>query len=213
MVVRTARQRVLAFIGHRNPVTTAQIGQALGMSAPTVRHHLAILVADGRISLEEHEGHGKRGRPEKWYRLSDRVAGENLAMLSEILLSAWLAEVTDTNHEAAMRTLAQKLAERIGAMDAGLPAPKRVVQLTERLNALHYQARWEAGAEGPRILFGHCPYAAVIEAHPELCSMDTALLSGELRAEMEQLAKIERKPGGASQCIFAVRARSARAGG
>src|SRR5512143_2619752 len=106
MVARTARQRVLAFIGHRNPVTATQIAQALGMSAPTVRHHLAILLADGRISLEEHQGHGKRGRPEKWYRLSDRVAGENVGMLSEIVLSTWLAGVTDTNREAAMRTLA-----------------------------------------------------------------------------------------------------------
>lgn len=213
MLARTARQRVLAFIGHRNPVTAAQIGQALGMSTPTVRHHLSILVADGRITVEGPRGRGKRGRPEKSYRLSDQVAGENLAMLSEIVLSTWLEALTDAEGEAAMRTLAARLRERIGAMDAGLPAPKRVVQLTERLNTLHYQARWEAGAEGPRILFGHCPYAAVIRAHPELCSMDAALLSGELNTEMEQLAKIDRKPGGASQCVFAVRARPAKARG
>jgi predicted ArsR family transcriptional regulator len=42
---------------------------------------------------------------------------------------------------------------------------------------MNYHARWEAGAEGPRILFGHCPYAAIVGKHPELCEMDVSLVS------------------------------------
>jgi predicted ArsR family transcriptional regulator len=67
---------------------------------------------------------------------------------------------------------------------------------------MHYQARWEAGADGPRVLFGRCPYAAVIEGHPELCQMDVSLLGNALGREVRQLGKIEKAQG---LCVFAVR--------
>jgi predicted ArsR family transcriptional regulator len=66
------------------------------------------------------------------------------------------------------------------------------------LNQLHYQARWEAGAEGPRIILGQCPYAAVIGNHPELCRMDMSLLEGMLDTQVEQRVKL------GPMCIFLV---------
>jgi predicted ArsR family transcriptional regulator len=67
---------------------------------------------------------------------------------------------------------------------------------------MHYQARWEAGAEGPHIILGHCPYAVIIENHPELCKMDKAILSGLLGGQVEQLAKLEEGAGGLPFCAF-----------
>jgi predicted ArsR family transcriptional regulator len=67
---------------------------------------------------------------------------------------------------------------------------------------MNYHARWEAGQQGPRILFGHCPYAAIIEKHPELCQMDAALLKELFGDDMEQIAKIENFQG---MCIFVTR--------
>jgi hypothetical protein len=72
------------------------------------------------------------------------------------------------------------------------------------LNEIHYQSRWEAGAEGPRILFAHCPYAAIIDKHPELCQMDGFLLGEEIGVDARQLAKIDQKPGGITHCIFLI---------
>lgn len=207
----TARQRILVLIGRRNSVTATQIGQALNMSAATVRHHLSILAADGRIVVEGTAG-GKRGRPQKTYRLSDRVAGENLAALADIALTSWLEGATEASRTAALRTMAQKQWQRFGPIGNELPAQKRIVQLIEKLNAMHYQARWEAGAEGPRILFGHCPYAAIIAEHPELCAMDTMMLAEAMDASAQQLSKIERRTGGASQCAFAMRLPKPRPG-
>lgn len=209
----TVRQRILEYIGRRNSASAAQIGQALNLSAATVRHHLSILVADGRIVAEGTLPKAKRGRPQKTYRLSDRVAGENLDVIADIALNLWLEGVPDSGRQAAMQHVADTLRSQLGGGDGRLPAQKRIVQLIENLDRMHYHARWEAGAEGPRILFGHCPYAAIIEKHPELCAMDAELLQGEMGADVEQLAKIERKPGGATQCIFAVRRGHMPAGG
>jgi predicted ArsR family transcriptional regulator len=212
MAKMTARQRVLDHIGRRNTASAAQIGQALDMSAATVRHHLSILLADGRIVIAGATGRSRPGRPEKIYRLSDRMAGENFGVLSDIALDAWLGGLVGSRRDAAIRTMAEGIAERMGTINKNLPAPKQVVQLIAGLNRMHYQARWEAGAEGPRFLFGHCPYAAIIDRHPELCTMDASLLSGQMGADVQQLAKIYRGPGGASQCVFAVR-RPSNAGG
>ncbi len=204
MVPVTARQKVLAYIRRWNAVTAAQIARGLNMSAATVRHHLTILVSDGRVTTGSAAA-PQRGRPQKLYRLSDTLAGDNLAMLSEVALDAWLGQGSQPNRQAAVEALAEALSDRVGRIDSSLPAPKRMVQLIDRLNGLHYQARWEAGAEGPRILFGHCPYAAVIDRHPELCAMDELYLGSALNAEVEQLSKIDRKSLQATQCMFAVR--------
>ncbi len=205
MVPITARQRVLAYIRRWNAVTAAQIARGLNMSAATVRHHLAILVSDGRVTAGSAAAAPRRGRPQKLYRLSDTIAGDNLAMLSDVALDAWFGHAAQPDRQAALEALAAALTHRAGRIDGSLPAPKRMVQLIGRLNGLHYQARWEAGAEGPRILFGHCPYAAVIDRHPELCAMDELYLGSALNAEVEQLSKIDRKSLQATQCMFAVR--------
>ena len=79
---------------------------------------------------------------------------------------------------------------------------RRLSSTIERLNEMHYQARWEAGAGGPRIVLGHCPYAAVIKNHPELCQMDAALLVILLSGEVSQTAKLETGAGGLPYCAF-----------
>jgi predicted ArsR family transcriptional regulator len=83
-----------------------------------------------------------------------------------------------------------------------LPLAKRLTLAVEKLNDLHYAARWEAGAEGPRLLFGHCPYAAIIEKHPELCRMDAALVESALGKGARQTARISQGTGQVSYCIF-----------
>ncbi len=112
-----------------------------------------------------------------------------------------------SRREAALAGLAEAVTAKIGKPDETLPATKRLVQLAEKLSGAHYQARWEAGAEGPRVLFAHCPYAAILPKHPELCRMDVLMLSNEMNANAEQLSKIEARPGGATQCVFAIRER------
>ena len=174
------------------------------MSAATVRHHVAILQADGRITCDA-TAKRTRGRPEKLYRLSDAMRGDNLALLSDVLLGRWLDGLTADHRQNALASIAEKMNERMGTVDDQLPATKRLVELNQKLNEHHYQARWEAGAEGPKVFFGQCPYAEIIDQHPELCKVDSLYLSGVLHAEVEQRSKIDRKTGQPSQCAFAVK--------
>ncbi len=136
-----------------------------------------------------------RGRPEKMYSLSQAALGDNLSALTNALLT-----------EAGSGLNIEALASHIlnSGQFINLPIAKRLVILVEKLDEMHYQARWEAGAEGPRVIFGRCPYAKVIDGHPELCKMDAALLEKALGRPVSQSPKNETIGRGLCPFIFRV---------
>lgn len=189
----TTRQRILNHLKRAHRASAREIARALNLSAPNVRHHLGVLASDGRVEAGAVVKQGERGRPEKFYALSQAALGDNLEGLVEALLSV----------EGSMLKV-ESLASHIldASQFTNLPIPKRLALLVEKLNERHYQARWEAGADGPRVIFGRCPYAAVIEGHPELCRMDASMLGNVLGKEVRQLGRIEKGQG---MCVFGMR--------
>ena len=200
----TARQKVLAYLRKQPNASSGQIGRALKISAASIRHHLSILITDGRVVLIGETRKKGRGRPVKIYRLSEKLLGDNLSLLSSILLNSRNKNLSNSKQQFSLKSIAVELANEIGRTNHNDPITRRLTNLLEKLNEMHYQSRWEAGAEGPRILFAHCPYAAIIDKHPELCQMDGFLLGEEIGADARQLAKIDQKPGGISHCIFLI---------
>jgi len=189
----TARQKVLSYLNKTRSASVREISRALKMSAANVRHHLRVLTSDGRLeitSVREREG---RGRPEKVYSIPRAALGDNLSALGEALL-------TEAGSSVRMEALANRLAGDSNIKSQ--PVAKRLNLIVEKINQMNYHARWEAGPQGPRILFGHCPYASIIKKHPELCRMDAALLKELFGDDMEQIAKIENFQG---MCIFVTR--------
>jgi len=189
----TTRQKVLAYLLKTRIASAREISRSLKMSAATVRHHLRVLVSDGRLEMTAAQRGEGRGRPEKVFSIPRAALGDNLSVLSEAL---WAEAGSSVNVEA----LAKRLA---GESDFGSQVvAKRLNLAIEKLNQMKYHARWEAGSGGPRIIFGHCPYAAIIAKHPELCRMDKALLQELMGQSAEQLTKIGRD--GCITCVFAI---------
>jgi len=183
MAITSSRHKVLAYLTRTRTASVHEIARALKMSAANVRHHLRVLVSDGRLELIAVDEHDRRGRPEKLYSLPRAARGDNLSVLSDALLA-----------EAGPKVRVEALAKRlVGESDfASQPIVKRLNLVVEKLNQMNYHARWEAGREGPRVILGHCPYAAIIEKHPELCKMDAALLeelTGESAAQLSQIGR------------------------
>ena len=191
----TARQKVLAHLKKTRAASAREIARALKMSAPNVRHHLSVLCSDGRVEFTAVNNREGRGRPEKMYSLSQAALGDNLSALTNALLT-----------ESGLKLNIDSIASRI--LDSGqfenLPVTKRLGLLVEKLNDMHYQAHWEAGAEGPRVILGRCPYTKVIEGHFELCKMDVALLEKALGRPVLQSKKGETVGHGLCPFIFSV---------
>lgn len=192
MAMTTARHKVLAYLTRHRTSSAREISRGLKMSAATVRHHLRILLSDGRLESASVRARAARGRPEKVYSIPRAALGDNLSALSEALLA-------EAGRTIRMETLAKRLA---GESDfKSQPVAKRLNLLVEKLNQMKYHTRWEAGAGGPRVIFGHCPYAAIIAKRPELCRMDAALLQELMGAAAETSATIRE---GGSGCVFAM---------
>jgi len=210
MPVTTARQRVLAYLRKQRAASAGEVSRALDMTPANVRHHLSILLSDGRIAIAGERRGGGRGRPAKIYGLSENLLGNNLAPLSDGLLDELLGRLSSVRREDVLRALARRLgavSQRGKASDASQTPnmAKRLALAVERLNELHYQARWEAGAEGPRMILANCPYAAIIARHPELCRLDSFLLEDQLGLPSTQTAKLEPTERGLRVCIFQMR--------
>ena len=188
----TTRQKILDYLKRNRTVSSRELARTLHMTPANARHHLGILAGDGRVEVVSQRQSGK-GRPEKVYRLAGTLLGDNLSALADALL-------TEAGAKVEMEALGKRIAGE-GAVP-GQPLMRRLATAVERLNGMHYQSRWEAGAEGPRIVLGHCPYAAVIGKHPELCQMDAALLANLLAGEVRQTAKLEKGAGGLPYCAF-----------
>jgi predicted ArsR family transcriptional regulator len=189
----TVRQKILAYLDKSRNASAREIARALQLSAATVRHHLRVLVADGRLELASVRRREGRGRPEKVYSLPRAALGNNLSALSEALL-------TEAGSGVRMEALAKRL---VGDSSfASQPLAKRLNLTVEKLNQMNYHARWEAGSAGPRIIFSHCPYAGVIEKHPELCRMDAEMLREWMGQSATQVSRAGKD--GSSICMFAV---------
>ncbi len=83
----TARQKILAYLDKARTASAHEVSRNLKMSAATVRHHLRILVSDGRLEMISGREHAGRGRPEKIYSLPSAALGDNLPALSDALLA------------------------------------------------------------------------------------------------------------------------------
>jgi predicted ArsR family transcriptional regulator len=178
----TARQKVLAYLTKNRLASAREISRALKMSQATVRHHLRVMVADGRLEMDSARPREGRGRPENVYSIPRAALGDNLSALSDALLA-------ESGSRLKMDSLAKRLA---GEADfASQPIAKRLNLVVEKLNQMNYHARWEAGAAGPRIHFGHCPYAKIVGGHPELCEMDVNLVSQLIARSVSQESRSE----------------------
>ena len=200
--MQATRQHILDTLEQRGSASARQLAHAFGMSAANLRRHLGILQARGLVTATGRRLSGGRGRPELVYTLASPAGGAGL----ELLTRALLAELT-AGDEA--RTPASKLKDLAKRMLGEGPSPsgqltRRLVASVQQLAPLNYKAHWEAKPQGPELVLGRCPYAAIIAEHPELCQMDAHMLEGLLGSPVEQSAKLQPGPHGLPQCVFKI---------
>ena len=196
----TTRLIILDHI-RKNQVTSAgELSRLLGVTGSNVRHHLAILEANVLVEVVGQRKEG-RGRPTYVYGLSRRMLGDGLDKLASSLLSTMLSKTDETNQKNILTAVAVRMAGN----DIRSPLKSISQQLThviDWLNDLHYQARWEASSRGPKIILGHCPYAAILGDHPELCKLDAYLLEARITLPVTQIDKLQPTVKGLPFCAF-----------
>jgi predicted ArsR family transcriptional regulator len=191
----------MAYLAQHNGSSAVEISRSLRVTAANVRHHLSILVADGRVTRLGFRSEKGPGRPVAIYGNTMGSAGNNLGGLVDVLLGKAMEEKNDLEVEHFLGELAQKmLPNKPSGREVNVI--RRLAQTVGELSEHGYAARWEAHAAAPRIILENCPFAEVIDKHPELCQMDAALLQQQLGAPVEQTAKLEKNARGTRFCQF-----------
>ncbi len=202
----TSRQKILTYIRKHQTASVLDISRAMKMTPANARHHLSHLEADGLIVIVGRWRRETRGRPARVYGLSRALMGDNLDKLSCALFEEWLANLLPKKQDEYLHNLARRLAQTIKTNHANqnAPIPWRLIQAVESLNELNYHARWEAGAVGPNMILGYCPYSAIINDQPALCKMDAFLLEEWIGLPVQQTVKLQTNSKGLPFCEFCV---------
>lgn len=197
-----SRQKILNFIIEQQSTTVEELSKVFRVTPANIRHHLSILTQQGNVKVIGQKATTSKGRPAQIYSSSQQSDCNNLDLLSDALLSTFM-------HNAGSNEriqLIEKIASRIRMefrIDITNPT-RRLYSSIHALNRMNYQAHWEAHHENPRIMLGHCPYRTIIDHHPELCLVDTALLENLLDTRVRQIEKLVNNAKNLPQCVFLV---------
>ena len=196
-----SRKLILDYL-ERNPYTSpAELSRALQMTAANIRHHLGVLVDEGAVAAVARRVARGRGRPARLYALSSQARRHNLDGLAAALLGTLLDELPVEDQNSILREIADRL---MGSETPGSATSlaQRLTQAVQHLNRMGYKARWEAHSQAPWLVLGHCPYAAILPHHPELCRMDAVLLERLAGTPVKQEKKLAADSRGAKYCLF-----------
>ncbi len=212
--MKTSRQRILEYIQAQRAITIGELSEVFHTTEANIRHHLSILIEAGQVTVVGERPAAGRGRPAQLFGPPPQRLGDNL----ELLVDALLSEVEAGLPPEIRQRLIERVAERLsGGLQSGAtgpdpetdqhgkplhPTPLRLIQAIQQLNRHHYQARWEARPDAPRVILGHCPFAAVIDDHPWLCQVDARLLESLLGQPLEQIARLTPDGPVVRNCIF-----------
>ena len=192
------RESVARELLEHGPVSTAEIAEALGLSAAAVRRHLDALLADGEALCRSAPRRGPRGRgrPAKLYLLT--AAGRaRFGHAYDDLAVAALRFVAEHGGEDAVRSFAeQRVVDLVGRhRDAvvALPDPTaRAEALADALSSEGYAASAQHVGTGAQLCQHHCPVSHVAAEFPQLCEAETEAFADLLGIHVQRLATIAR---------------------
>jgi predicted ArsR family transcriptional regulator len=160
------------------PLSTSDVAESLGLHANTVRPHLERMRDVGLLESRP-DTSGAVGRPQKLYSLAPDAPSLGLEppvfpMLARMLLSmAATAGIDGETAADAGRDEGRRMAHRVPTV---APCVDAAVAM---LDELGFDPAVLTDTAGTTVAFGHCPFADLARANPDLvCSLHRGLLEG-----------------------------------
>lgn len=168
-------------------LTIEEICRDTGLHANTVRSHLEVLHASGRVAREQQPPRG-RGRPPLLFAVAPEARSPRQALATSLL-----EQLEDAPAPGLAQAAARRWADAVDPRTEGsatAETPDAAVQsATEALSDLGFDARVDA--VGDRIELRGCPYARLVAERPVICDIHAALLE-QLLADSGQPVTLRR---------------------
>ena len=196
------RERVLQLVLTRGPVSAAEIGRELELTAAAVRRHLDALEEDALVEVRGVTSARGAGRPSRRYVVTahaqEHLPKDHLSVALDSL--ARLEELGgDEEVRRTARRAFQEVEERFAAAVAG-----RETELQERTRILarvlddagfagtlrHFGAGLAPTLRADQVCQGHCPFQGIPARHPQFCEEETELFARLLQVDVRRLSTL-----------------------
>lgn len=200
----STRERVIQLVVEEGPISAAQLGRQLNLTAAAVRRHLDAMTEQGLVEIKNVSSRKKgAGRPSRRYVISTRgqqELGDDYLKLVHTALS-----VLDANKDSEDTDTAQNLARAYFAQFEERYRPElenlddlddRTARLSELFNADGFAGFTRlVGRDNPLLAMqstqlcqGHCPVREIAEEHPVFCDEETAMIARLLDVDVRRLS-------------------------
>lgn len=203
---RQTRRAVIHLLKTDGPLTSAQMGERLGLTAMAVRQHLYALQSEKFVAVEERPV--PIGRPAKYWRLTkqaDRLFPDAYAELSVSLIGA-LGDAFGP--DGLQRVLESRAARQEALYAERIPATgslkQKVRQLARIRNEEGYMAEAHSVGGGAFLLTeNHCPICAAATQCQGFCASELDLFRKVLGPGV-QIQREEHIVAGARRCAYRI---------
>ena len=200
--MKTTRDRILQTLLRQPRRTITELADAVGINPISVRHHLTNLQVEGLVGYEE-ERHGV-GRPRLVYMLTE-AGMEHFPTRYLRLTTRLLTQMKESMPGPVVAKLfsrvAEDLADEYAGQLQGLDMEERLDFVKRLLAEEGFTVEWEKLGEEYHIHEISCPYYQIGVNHPEVCTVDQALISRMLALPAE---KVQCILNGNAHCTYVV---------
>ena len=200
--MRSTRERILQILIRQPRSTIAQLARAVGINPISARHNLTNLQAEGLVAAEE-ERHGV-GRPRLVYLLPE-PGMEHFPTRYLRLTTRLLNQLKTTMPAPMVATLftqmAADMANEYAEQMHGLSMEERLDLARTLLQEEGFTVEWEKTGDHYCIHEMNCPYLQIGHSHPEVCTVDQALISRLLAVPAE---KVQCILAGDAKCTYII---------
>ncbi len=202
--MQATRKEILDILRRQGKSTVDLLAQQLSLTPTCVRQHLTVLEREKLV--DGHEVRRKLGRPQFVYSLTSTA--DDLFPKSYHLLTNWLLdELTEIDGGGKatllLQGMARRWAETLAPQVTGLTLEERVGGLVGLLKAEGHLVEWEKAEDGVFIYEYDCRFQRVAQTHPEICSLESSMLSQVLGAPVQAL---ECLMDGQRRCAYGISA-------
>lgn len=198
----STREKILQTLLKQPHRTINELAEAVGINPISVRHHLTNLQMEGLVAAEE-ERHGV-GRPRLVYTLTEDGM-EKFPTRYLRLTTRLLTQMKETMPAPVVTKLfsqiAEGLAEEYTDQMQDLSMEERLDFVKEMLSQEGFTVEWEKKDGQYQIHEISCPYYQIGITHPEVCTVDQALISKMLALPA---SKVQCILNGGAHCTYIV---------
>jgi len=200
--MKSTRDRIVQTLLNHPKSTINDLAGAVGINGISVRHHLNSLLAEALVVVEEVR-HGV-GRPRQVYSLSEKGL-ERFPTRYLQLTNRLLDQIKESLPGPVVSRLFHQIATDMAADSAqrvkSMTIEQKLDTIKELLANEGFSVEWELRGDEYHINEITCPYYHIGQNHPEVCTVDQALISTVLAIPAE---KVNCVLNGDAHCTYVI---------